>query len=117
MKRAVFVLALALAACMSSGRPLGKPATLYVGDMVRYAGGPTVAFRRIVTDSRCPPNVTCIQKGDITVEVLVRTGDQWQPLTLNFDRTPKGTVGDRTIELKDATPPRSTPPAITIVAM
>ena len=115
MKRAVFVLA--LAACVSSGRPLGKPATLYVGDMVRYTGDTTIAFRRVVSDSRCPPNVTCIQKGDITVEVLVKSGDTWQPLTLNFDQTPRGTVGNRTIELKDATPPRSTPPAITVVAM
>lgn len=116
---ATFALPFALlAGCASAvgsgGASLGEgaQATLSVGDTVTLPDASTLTYVGVTSDSRCPPNVQCIQAGEATVafrhvmggashdiELKSRTaasadlGGQRLVLTgLTFDAPPKATV-------------------------
>ena len=79
-----------LAACQApgAGRAAAVPGEqhLEVGDSITLPGHSTLAYVRVVADSRCRPEVTCIRAGDADIEL------RWTPAsaaavtaTLNSD--------------------------------
>ena len=94
---------LLLAVACTSSRPIvpfGQSVTLRPGEVAEYPDRFTVTFQRVVDDSRCPPRVVCIQKGDVNVGLRVKS----ETVTLNFDHTPRATLFGRTIELREVGP-------------
>lgn len=61
----------------TAGRTLtvadGHSVQLLPGDSARLADGSTLRFERVISDSRCPPDVQCIWAGD--AQLLLH----WQP--------------------------------------
>jgi hypothetical protein len=54
----------------------GATASIPLGGTVRVEGTDVhVTFERVVQDSRCPRNVTCVWAGEATVELSVREAD------------------------------------------
>jgi hypothetical protein len=54
----------------------GAVASLPLGGTVRVEGTDVhVTFERVVQDSRCPRNVTCVWAGEATVELRFRAAD------------------------------------------
>lgn len=75
------LLIVTLAACRSASAPAAHAASLnqevQLAPKEQAAYGPqglTVEFVRVVTDSRCPKDVTCVWAGEVVVEVSTRTG-------------------------------------------
>jgi hypothetical protein len=74
----LLILASLAAACGDGNSPTAPsslPATLTLtpGQQAN-AGGLTIFFERVVADSRCPTNVTCIQAGDATLALNLSLG-------------------------------------------
>ena len=94
---------------------IGQPFTLKEAQSVMVgANAVRVTFERVVSDSRCPVDVQCIQAGDATIALQVQpTGQTRVALTLSTrgDRG-TGTVDAWDIALADLRPvPRAkTPP-------
>ena len=70
-----------LAACRSTGAPAPHAASLnqevQLAPKEQAAYGPqglTVEFVRIVEDSRCPKDTTCVWAGEVKVQVATRVG-------------------------------------------
>jgi len=84
MKRPPFVpplLIVTLAACRSADAPAPHAASLnqevQLAPKEQAAYGPqglTVEFVRVVEDSRCPKDTTCVWAGEVKVEVATRAG-------------------------------------------
>lgn len=75
------LLVVTLAACRSTGAPgpraasLNQEVQLAPGDQAIYEPhGLTVEFVRVVEDSRCPTDTTCVWAGEVKVQVATRTG-------------------------------------------
>lgn len=75
------LLIVTLAACRSTGAPAAHAASLNqeveLAPKEQAAYGPqglTVEFVRVVADSRCPKDTTCVWAGEVTVEVATRAG-------------------------------------------
>ena len=106
--------ALFLVAGCALAAQFGQPLTLHRGDSARFDDGLAVVFRRVVSDSRCPVNVVCIQKGDVVVELAVSRGGEAQTVTLDFDHTPRVSVYGHTIELREVKPAPTAPQPATV---
>lgn len=95
--RSLMVLAMiagAAAACGSTGEPIepGRTYQVQEGDTVELrvgesallgSAGATVTFTRVVTDSRCPADVTCVWAGDAHIQ-LDATGPTPEAMTLDL---------------------------------
>jgi hypothetical protein len=75
------LLVVTLAACRSTGAPAPRPASLnqevQLAPSEQASYGPhglTVEFVRVVEDSRCPTDTTCVWAGEVKVQVATRTG-------------------------------------------
>jgi hypothetical protein len=110
MKRMLFIAL--LAACVSSTSHYDQPIALRAGETARFKDF-AITFTRVVSDSRCPLNVTCIQKGDVVVEVAAIANGQHEAVQLDFDHTPRVAVLGHTLELQSVA--AATPYAITII--
>jgi len=79
MRFLILGLAALLAACDSAAGPgLGDEFTLRVGESASISElGLWMRFNRVVDDSRCPANATCIWGGDgaVLIEVAPLNGD------------------------------------------
>jgi len=113
MKRLGLV-AILIAACAHAPHQFGQPVSLRTGETAHYPGL-AVTFARVVSDSRCPANVTCIQKGDVVIEIQGVASGQIQTVTLNFDHTPKAAFLGHTVELQSVV--SANPYSITIVVI
>ena len=106
MKLGVIFLIVALASCASApseqvdgpatqqqrSAVLGDTVRLALGSSVRIApSGPTIRFERVVSDSRCPPDVVCVWAGSVRVRLAMADG--------------AGTTAS--VELESNTPPRT----------
>ena len=74
------LLVVTLAACRSTGAPAPRAASLNQevqlapSEQVSYRShGLTVEFVRVVEDSRCPTDATCVWAGEVKVQVATRT--------------------------------------------
>ena len=110
MKRLVLIAL--VAACASSLSRYDQEVALRTGETARFKDF-AITFTRVVSDSRCPLNVTCIQKGDVVVEVAAVANGQHQEATLDFDHNPRVVVLGHTVELESVA--AATPYAITII--
>jgi hypothetical protein len=102
-----------LAGCATAsggGRALapGMPATLSVGETVTLPDASTLTYVGVNSDSRCPPNVQCIQAGSAVVafrhgghDFTLETGKTtttdlgaWRLtlVSLDFSEPPKATI-------------------------
>ncbi|MFZ5655511.1 MAG: hypothetical protein ACOY37_00360 [Pseudomonadota bacterium] len=72
---AVLAGAMLLAACAAS-RPAPRAADyeLVPGARARLADGSSLAYTRLLSDSRCPPDVTCIHAGWAEAELVHARG-------------------------------------------
>ena len=62
--------------------------------------GLSVTFSAVVSDSRCPPGVQCIQAGSAVITVSVtRPGSGPVGLTLRTDGPKSARSGNRSVEL------------------
>ncbi|MDP1803938.1 MAG: hypothetical protein Q8K72_02115, partial [Acidimicrobiales bacterium] len=80
---------------------LGEAFSVRVGEPVSVAGaGVSVTFAALVSDSRCPPFVQCIQAGEAVITVaLTRAGSGPVSLTLSTDRPTSARSGNRSVAL------------------
>lgn len=80
---------------------LGEAFSIKVGESVSVAGaGVSVTFTALVSDSRCPRGVQCIQAGNAVISVAVaRPGASPVTLTLNTDGPKSARSGNRSVEL------------------
>ena len=96
MKRtaALIITLIAVTACASSSTPraprtvpLDREFELRIGETANLdSGRVNVTFVALVSDSRCPGDVTCIHEGNAEIELLV-TGDEGdKSISLNTSR-------------------------------
>jgi hypothetical protein len=88
----------------------GLPFNLMPGHAVAVPDALTVIFERVVSDSRCPTDVTCSAAGDAVVHLIVANAATRVERDLHTASaaTSQASVGDFTIHLIDLTPyPRS----------
>lgn len=108
MRRFRFIALSALIACSSNAptAPLNRQFTLAVGDAVTVSGTPlTLRFTRVVSDSRCPLGVLCIQQGNAQIELLAVLGGSNSALTLNTTQgATNAAVGAYNVSLQSLTP-------------
>ncbi len=74
-----FVLAVALVACRSNGAPgshaasLGQEVLLAPGEQAVFdPHGLVVEFLKVIEDSRCPTDVTCVWAGEVKLQLSTR---------------------------------------------
>ena len=78
---ATLLLVLTLAACRSAGAPAPRVASLSEeiqlapSEQVVFGQSLNVQFIRVVEDSRCPSDVTCVWAGEVKIEVSTRIDD------------------------------------------
>jgi hypothetical protein len=106
--RSAFLAALLLAACATIA-PLGRPVSIGYGRNVTFPGDLQLEFTSVVSDSRCPVNVVCIQKGDVVVELTATQGGETQRVRVSLDE-PQAQVFGHRLELRAVEPPPVTPP-------
>jgi hypothetical protein len=99
-----------IAACATSdadtatgAKPDGATFNLGVGEQKRVDGG-TLAYRRLVKDSRCPPDVNCVWAGDAVIELAwTPAGGATQPFELHTGLEPRShAIGSRRRVVLDA---------------
>jgi hypothetical protein len=80
---------------------LGETFSVKVGESVSVTGaGLSVTFTALVSDSRCPRGVQCIQAGNAVITVAVtRAGASPVTLTLGTDGPKSARSGNRSVEL------------------
>jgi hypothetical protein len=86
---------------------LGLPFAISPSEAVDVEGaGTRIRFVRVVQDSRCPTDVTCIRAGDVTLELLVEIDGKQQTVELALgDRgEPTVTLDALTITLLEVEP-------------
>ena len=93
---------------------LNKPFKLEAGNGVaaaRYIPAKwNLEFMRVVSDSRCPPNVNCVWAGDATLELRVSKGKQIQKLTLHTGLEPRSaTIMGLKLTLQNLEPAKGVP--------
>lgn len=95
--------------CSSSAptAPVGETFTLGIGGRVSIVGTPLVlTFQRLVEDSRCPPDVTCVWSGNARIELDVRIGTEHTAVLLNTHVDAREAIVDVfRITLVELTPP------------
>ena len=97
-------------------REAGDTVSLELGESARFeVEDVEVTFHRLVADSRCPADVTCVWEGDAEVRVLVVTDDHSENLSLHTTLEPRSVaVGSLSLELLEVLPhpvsdPRANP--------
>ena len=94
-----------LAACQApgAGRVAAVPGEhhLEVGDFITLPDHSTLAYVRVVADSRCPPDVQCVWAGDAAIE-LQWTGNAGDARTVTLHSNPQAgenaaTLGGRKV--------------------
>jgi len=86
---------------------IGQPFQLRAGDSAFLQNSDLMlVFERVVQDSRCPADVTCVWSGEAAVALLaIQTGRDPQPLELStLPEKSKATVFDYIIELRQVAP-------------
>lgn len=80
----------------------GAPFQMDAGDNVRLADGSALRYERILTDSRCPPNVKCVWAGDaILAFVWTPKGAESQSFELHTGLEPRShDLGQRRLTLQ-----------------
>ena len=97
MTATYFLLGCSTAAATHS---LGEPVSLDAGTMAKFADEFRVTFTRVVSDSRCPANVVCIQAGEAVVELTCSNNGDSQSVRLSSDhRSNQSEVLGHAIEL------------------
>ena len=98
MNRAIALLALPLiaAAPLTGG-------SVAIGDTQAFAPDIQVTPNAIIEDSRCPPDVMCIQVGRLVVSATFRNGETLQAANLELGGTMR--VEGGMLTLASATPP------------
>jgi len=97
MKRALALLALPLIAAA----PLGGEVAL--GETQAFGPDVSVTPDAVIEDSRCPPDVMCIQAGKLVVSGTFRNGETVQAADLELGGTMR--VKGGMLTLASATPP------------
>ena len=107
-----------LAGCASAsgsatGRALasGASATLAAGESVTLPDASTLTYVGTMSDSRCRPNVQCIQAGDANVAFRHVGGGMSHDVELNSRKSPSADLGAWRITLTGLTfdaPPKAT---------
>ena len=97
MKRAFALLALPLIAAA----PLGGE--IAIGETQAFCPGVSVTPNAVIEDSRCPPDVMCIQAGTLVVSATFRNGETTQAADLELGGTMR--VKGGMLTLAGATPP------------
>ncbi|AXK72362.1 hypothetical protein DWG18_08805 [Lysobacter sp. TY2-98] len=113
-----FLPMLLLAGCASAGagggRSLaaGTPATLATGDTVTLPDASTLTYVGVTSDSRCRPNVQCIQAGTAIVAFKHAMGGMTHDVVLDSGKAPAADLGDTwrlvLVSLDFASPPNAT---------
>ena len=89
--------------CASTGRSagLGQAVTLQPGERVTLPDNASLRYLGVAADSRCPPNVQCIQAGDADVVFeFTPVAASRQRITLNTAAQPATTpLGDWQLRL------------------
>ena len=118
MFKKIMVFSLALAALWScekektteTGFPFNTPFVLQFAETLQGAAGDiSVNFFEVLTDSRCPSDVTCVWEGESSVKINFRVGTENTPLTLSTHKTmgqgPQvDTLGSYVIQLLEVNP-------------
>ncbi len=80
---------------------VGETFSVKVGESVAVTGaGLSVTFTSLVSDSRCPSGVQCIQAGNAVITVTVtRPGSAPVKLTLDTGGPVSARAGNRSVEL------------------
>jgi hypothetical protein len=99
MKKLILLLAIAVA-CASHTSNYDQQISLQLGQTATFPNQFALTFTHVVSDSRCPVNVTCIQKGDAVVEVTAQSNGEHQAVNLDFDHHPRVVVLGHSIELQ-----------------
>lgn len=113
MRLTSFILAttLALGACMgtdSQDVALGQEFELTPNQSVRIAGTPLIiGFRRVVADSRCPIDATCVTEGQAGIELEIFGGGLPDPILVNSPLPTVWADDDYRIRLLDLLPLRT----------
>src|SRR5262245_51503364 len=103
--------AVALAGCARGGpasyeAPLDAPVQLAPGQSAEFdAGKLEVEFTGIVSDSRCPSDVTCVWAGEVVARFAVRTDGRTTQHEIK--ETQSATVGGYTVTLLQVLPAHS----------
>jgi hypothetical protein len=107
----VATFAIGSAGCASSsptspaGPDLHATVTLAPGVSAAVGGGTSVVFKSVVNDSRCPADAMCVQMGDATIAVDVRSGTASTELVLKTsDSGRTASAGGFTLTLEELTP-------------
>jgi hypothetical protein len=82
-------------ACASGGVPIGEPFRLRPGQSAKVEDL-RIEFVAIASDSRCPPDVTCVWEGD----AVVRLDVNGQTVELHTHQPKPASVLGYTIELR-----------------
>ncbi len=96
---------------------LDQPATLRAGQWAIFSGTPGpfgVQFLEMVSDTRCPAGVDCVQAGQVVIRLAFQLGgeplpDEVELGTYTNDGQNKATYQGYEIELLDVMPPRPAP--------
>lgn len=89
---------------------MGTPFNLSFGDTNQAPDdGVTVNFFEVVSDSRCPSDVTCVWEGESSVKLNLKVGTENENLTLSTHEMmgqgpQKDTIGAYIISLIEVTP-------------
>ena len=101
------VAVLAVSACGTSEQAakLNQPFTLKVGSKALLSPGVSVEFLEVMSDSRCPRSVQCIQAGEAIARVELSVSGQNRVLELGTAEKPAiaNALGYR-VELQDLLP-------------
>jgi hypothetical protein len=98
MKKLILLLAFACASAHTSH--YDQQISLQLGQTATFANHFAVTFTHVVSDSRCPVNVTCIQKGDVVVELTGQSNGEHQAVNLDFDHHRQVVILGHAIELQ-----------------
>lgn len=100
-------------ACTTISGSLDESVSVPYGRTAVFPGELRVAFTKLVSDSRCPVDVQCIQRGDAVVELTVTLGATHETVQLSTDtngaKNEARAFGYR-IELRDVAPPATKTP-------
>lgn len=101
-KIALLALPLLLAACVTTSAAQVVPdGSARIGQTVNV-GGPKVRPLKVVQDSRCPAEVTCVWAGTVVLRAEVITGRGKRVMELTLDKPVR--VADGMLTLKDVRP-------------
>ena len=85
---------------------LGDEVVVAKGASVTVGDGVTVTFDAVSADSRCPQDKECVQEGDATVNVTVKSGDESSPVVFHTKKHGKDVAAASAhhVTLKSLTP-------------